>query len=387
MDQTRESIRRVGIIINPVAGMGGKVGLKGTDGEDAYLRAVSLGAQPEAGLKARKAVEQVVKSRTIFDIVACNGVMGEDALNRAGIGMAEIIEVCEGERSHPDNTLDAVRQMLERSIDIIMFAGGDGTARLISKGIEDWYGKDAVEAAPPCIGIPAGVKIQSSVFAHTPREAGDILLEFIEAKSLDYLLGEVVDLDEDLYRQGIVAPKFHGVLRVPSVAHKLQSKKSRSGNEERAEQMMIAHEVVSTMEPDTLYLFGPGSTTRCICDKMKVGSTLIGVDAVLNGQILGYDLTEQDILELIGRYNTKAVITPIGGQGFIFGRGSHQFSDRVIRRIGFGNFIVAATKNKINSLPGRQLYVDTGSDELDKSIRGYVRVITGIKEALVVRVS
>lgn len=381
------SVRRVGLIINPVAGMGGKVGLKGTDGFEVYQQAVALGAQPEAGLKAMKALEGVSSGNLGFELLLCNGAMGEEICLPAFEEHATVYKVYDGQTSKPEDTVFAVEKFIENRVDLILFAGGDGTARLISKVIQEHYGESVRDQAPVCLGIPAGVKVQSSVFAKTPREAGDILTDYIHGRYLEYVLGEVVDLDESAYRRGLVSTKFHGVMKVPSVAHKMQSKKSRSSNEEKVDQMMIASDIVSRMEAGVLYFIGPGSTTMCIKEKLELKGTLIGVDAVRNGKLIASDLTESEILKLSKLGPSKAIITPIGGQGFLFGRGNHQFSKDVLTELGFRNFIIVATQNKIGGLPNRQFFVDTGSDELDHLIKGYTRVVTGIREETIVKIS
>jgi len=377
--------RRIGLIINPVAGMGGRVGLKGTDGEEAYKQALSLGASPEVDQKVIRAFEALVKNKDKMELVICNGIMGESALRSTGLKPDKVLYVCGGESSRACNTEEAALQMLEDSVDLIVFAGGDGTARLLAENISKRR-LSKPDMNIPCLGIPAGVKIQSSVFAKTPREAGDIISEFIEGRHLEYIEGEVVDLDETLYRQGIVAPKFHGTLLVPSVSHKMQSKKARTQNDENTDQRIIATEVVKRMENDMTYLIGPGSTTQKVMQKLGLESTLIGIDAVKNGQLIGQDLTETQILNLLDEGPAKIVLTPIGGQGFLLGRGNQQISPAVIEKVGLEKLIVIATSHKINGLSNRQLLVDTGCASLDKKIRGYIRVITGIKEEMVVRV-
>lgn len=364
---------RIGLIVNPIAGMGGRVGLKGTDGPEVYQEAIEKGAKPESATKAARALEPLLEISNQFELITCNGAMGETTLSLLGLAPAEIIDIMDEEISEPADTMKAVVQMNRIGIDLLMFAGGDGTARNISAVNFD---------NTICIGIPAGVKIQSSAFARTPREAGTIIHDFITGKIRRIKEAEVMDLDEKLYRQGIVAPKLFGSLLVPDVSGRMQPKKFRSASSDISDQMAIASEVVRNIK-DELVLIGPGSTTQAIMKKLGLESTLIGVDAIKNGALIGKDLNESEILELIKVEKAKLVLTPIGGQGFLLGRGNQQISPKVIRLIGKDNFLVVATKQKLNSLPDNKLWVDTGDLDLDFILKGYVRVITGIKEAVV----
>ena len=363
--------RRIGLIVNPIAGMGGPVGLKGTDGFETYLEALRKGARPRAGSKMKEAFEAIKTIAEDVDIVTCEGDMGLNIIRQIGIEPIEIVDVGDDGMSEPSDTMQAVIQMNQLHIDLIVFAGGDGTARNISAV----NFKNTI-----CVGVPAGVKIQSSCFARTPREAGELICDFIKGKITRIREAEVVDLDEKLYRQGIVAPKFYNTLIVPDSSGRMQNKKFRTPSSEYSDQLDIASEIVRNMENE-LYIIGPGSTTQAILNKLKLPSTLIGIDAVQNGQLIGQDLTEQTLLELIeNRKNIKLLLTPVGGQGFLLGRGNQQLSPKVLKRIGKENIIVVATKHKLQGLDPQTMWIDTGNQELNEKLRGYIRVVTGIKE-------
>ncbi len=321
--------RRIGLIVNPIAGMGGPVGLKGTDGFDTYLEALRMGARPKAGHKMRQAFESIRTLAHDIEIVTCEGDMGLNIIKHFGIEPTEIVDVGDDTLSEPSDTMQAVIQMNRMDIDLIVFAGGDGTARNVS----------AVNFKNTlCVGVPAGVKIQSSCFARTPREAGDLICDFIKGKVTRIREAEVVDLDEGLYRKGIVAPKFYNTLIVPDSSGRMQNKKFRTSSSERSDQMDIASEIARNMK-DALYIIGPGSTTQAIMNKLGLSSTLIGIDAVQNGKLLGQDLTEQTLLELIeNRKNIKLVLTPVGGQGFLLGRGNQQLSPEVLKKNKQGEY-------------------------------------------------
>lgn len=368
--------RAVGIIINPVAGMGGKVGLKGTDGPSAYMTAVALGALPESSNRMIQALKVLHAACPDVRVITCQGNMGEDTVRQAGFVPETVIPIAERKTDRMD-TIRAVVEMGNSGIDLLIFAGGDGTARDVASVHNGGY---------PVIGVPAGVKMQSAVFAVTPGDGGRLACDWLLGKVKNHADAEIMDLDEALYRQGIIASRFHGVLPVPEDRLRLQGKKCRSGSMDRESQHGIAVEVIRRMKGD-LFIIGPGTTTYATTSLLGEEGTLIGVDAVQNGRVIGRDLSEEQILALTAGKETKLVITPVGGQGFLLGRGNQQISARVIRQVGWKNTLVAATANKLYALKGKPLRVDTGDDALNRSLCGFVRVITGIGEEQVYPVS
>lgn len=371
---TRE--RTVGIIINPIAGMGGKVGLKGTDGPSAYRTAVSLGALPEAKTRMLQTLKVIYDGCPDIRVITCHGEMGEDAVRLVGFNPGEVVSTVDPKTDRMD-TIRAVLEMENSGVDLLIFAGGDGTARDVASVHNGRY---------PVIGIPAGVKMQSAVFAVTPGDGGRLAADWLLGKVKNHADAEIMDLDEALYRQGIIAPRFYGVLPVPEDRLRLQGKKSRSGIRDRESQYGIAVEVIRRMKGE-LFIMGPGTTTFAATSLLGEDGTLIGVDAVRYGRVIGRDLSEEQILALVAGTETKLVITPVGGQGFLLGRGNQQISARVIRQVGWKNILVAATANKLHALNGVPLRVDTGDDALNRSLCGFVRVITGIGEEQVYPVS
>lgn len=368
--------RTVGVIINPVAGMGGKVGLKGTDGLSAYETAVSLGALPESHIRMLQALKAIYAQGSEIRVITCESEMGEDAVRLAGFVPEEVLPKA-GIASDRMDTVRAVVEMGNTGIDLLIFAGGDGTARDVASVHNGRY---------PVIGIPAGVKMQSAVFAVTPGDGGRLASDWLLGKVKNRGDAEIMDLDETLYRQGIVGPRFYGVLPVPEDRMRLQGKKARSGMMDRESQHGIAVEVIRRMKGE-LFIIGPGTTTYAATSLLGEDGTLIGVDAVRNGRIIGRDLSEEEILTLAQGEKAKLVITPVGGQGFLLGRGNQQISAKVIRQVGWENTLVAATANKLHALRGKPLRVDTGDDALNCSLCGFVRVITGIGEEQVYPVS
>ncbi len=367
--------KKIGFLINPIAGMGGRVGLKGTDGE-AYTEALRKGAKPVAPQRALEFLNSIrIKD---FDLIVAPGIMGYNIVEKTSL-VENVVEIV-GEISIPtsaDDTIRIARMMANRNIDLIVFVGGDGTARDIYR---------AVNTSVPVLGVPSGVKMFSSVFAINPRVAARVLDAFIEGRTV-LAEREVFDIDEEAYRKGKLLIKLYGYLKVPMISDYIQSSKSPSLGlyDEEENKKAIARRIVEEMEPDTLYILGPGTTVKAIADLLGIPKTLLGVDAVLNKRLVGKDLDEKAILELLNRYpRAKIIITPIGGQGFIFGRGNQQISPVIIKRIGKNNIIVIATRNKVREL--KKLRVDTGDVRVDDMLRGYIRVIIDYNEDLVMKV-
>lgn len=367
---------RVGLIVNPLAGIGGRVGLKGSDGLEVQWRALALGALPVA-LDRTVVALRGVSAVPDLELIAYPGEMGADAARTCGLA-PEVVGAIEAGRTTAEDTRRAAREMRQLGVDLLLFAGGDGTAR-------DVY--DAVGLDLPVLGIPAGVKIHSAVYATSPRSAGELAALYLQGRVSRLREAEVMDVDEEAFRQGVVAARLYGYLKVPFRSQLLQGAKVASCPSERATLRAIARAVVDRMEEGCLYIVGPGTTTRAIASELGLAKTLIGVDVVAGGKIVAADANEARLLELIGGRRARIVVTPIGGQGYLFGRGNQQISPRVIGEVGPQNVIVVSTPEKLQALAGRPLLVDSGDEAVDRLLCGYVRVITGYDEEAVYRVS
>jgi predicted polyphosphate/ATP-dependent NAD kinase len=367
---------KLGLIVNPVAGIGGRVGLKGSDGAEIQRRALELGAVPQSQHRAIQALERIT-SVDGLELITYPGEMGEDAARGCGFQPTVIGSIKPGETT-PEDTVDAARDMLRLNVNLLLFAGGDGTARDIYNAIGDGL---------PVLGIPAGVKIHSAVFGTNPLSAGDLAASYLQGKVSALREGEVMDIDEEAFRQGIVSAKLYGYLKVPFQRRLVQSLKTPSSPGEQAAMAAIAADVVSNMENGWLYIIGPGTTTRAITSRLGLDKTLIGVDVVADGKLIAADVNEAQLLELLQGRKAKIIVTPIGGQGYIFGRGNQQISPKVIEKVGRNNVIVVSTTGKIHSLRGQPLWVDTGDRAVDEMLSGHIRVVTGYNERIVYRVS
>lgn len=371
--------KKVGLIVNPIAGMGGRVGLKGSDGEETLRRARQLGARPTAPGRAVQALEGLRPFADQIELITFPSEMGESEARQAGFAPLVVGHI-RPDLTTAEDTRRAGRQMAAMAIELLLFAGGDGTAR-------DVY--EAVGLKIPAIGIPAGVKIHSGVYATNPTQAAQLAVMYLQGqvKALGEL--EVMDIDEEAFRRGQVCAKLHGYLKVPLERRFTQGAKAASakGEHESLAMQSIAEQVAETMEDDCLYIIGSGTTPRAIMERLNLKNTLLGVDAVIKGKLVAMDLNETQLLEIIDNRKTRIIVTPIGGQGYLFGRGNQQLSPEVIKKVGAANIMVVATCSKLNALHRRPLLVDTGDNVLDKMLAGYVKVITGYREEMVYRVS
>ncbi len=372
--------KRLGFIVNPVAGMGGRGGLKGTDGAHVLKKARELGAVPLAHRRAAAALRLLLPLKEELEVVTCPGDMGENLARSLGFSCTVVKREAGGETTGAD-TERCAAEMAELGVALLLFAGGDGTARNIY---------NAVGGALPVLGIPAGVKIHSAVFAASPAAAGALGELFLREETPDVAEGEVMDIDEEAFREGRVSARLYGYLRVPSDRRFMQTLKIGGGDGGEEEAVAaIGHRVAEEMEEGCLYLVGPGTTTRALMEALGLQGTLLGVDVVLNRQLLAADVGEAQLLEVLREQqrDAKIVVTIIGGQGYIFGRGNQQFSPEVIKKVGKDNIIVIASRGKLLSLRGEPLRVDTGDQDLDQTLSGYLKVITGEKESSICRVS
>lgn len=362
-------MKRIGLIVNPYAGLGGRAGFKGSDDVSIQERALEMGVVPEAPYRALLCLRELERDADDIEILCGAGEMGEDTVRQTVLPYRVEAKAVEGRTTAAD-TKEAARELLEKGADLLLFAGGDGTARDIM---------DAVETKIPVIGIPAGVKIHSAVYAMNPQSAGKAAHSFVKETGVTVAEAEVMDIDEELFRQGQVEARLYGYLMVPQIKAYMQGMKA-GGYSEAAGLAGIAMEIVSTMENDVCYVIGPGTTTRGIMEAMGLENTLLGVDVVCNKEQIGKDLNEQQLVELLNGRLFRIIITIIGGQGHVFGRGNQQLSPRILQMAGRDGITIVATRTKLIGLGGRPMTVDTGDPETDQMLSGYYRVVTGYQD-------
>lgn len=368
------SLKTVGFIVNPIAGMGGAVGLKGTDGRAILERAMILGAKPIAPARAESFLSEMKPIKGRIRLVVGAGRLGEDEARNRGFACAVLGK--KKKETTAEDTMKLARRITDAGADLLVFCGGDGTARDIL---------NAVDNSLPVLGVPTGVKMHSAVFAVGPRAAAMIAMQFLW-EELPLREAEVMDVDEEAFRAGRVSARLYGYVLTPHEPDLIQGVKMASPmtESEMRNQAAIAIYVIENMKPDVVYIVGPGTTTRTIGDLLDEKKTLLGVDLFCNKKLIANDVNEKQILEKINGKTTQIIVTPIGGQGFIFGRGNQQISPRVIREVGQDNIIVIAAEGKLRSL--KSLRVDTGDPSLDDSLRGHIKVIADYKKEHMMRI-
>ncbi len=365
----------LGFLVNPIAGMGGAVGLKGTDGPATLREALKKGAKPVAPIRAKEYLTSLLTHAASFTLLSAPGIMGADIAK--SVGMAHQVVGRIQRKTSGQDTARISRLMKRRKVDLLVFCGGDGTARDIF---------NAVGSSLPVLGVPAGVKVYSSVFAINPRAAAETTLQFLDG-TISTKPGEVLDIDEKEYRQNRLRVKLLGTLPTPDAGPLVQSPKSPSRSSEAVEMEEVADYFMEEVLPDLIYVLGPGTTLEKVGARLGLKKTLLGVDVVKgNGTVLGRDVDESTLLRLVKPSKTRIVVSPIGGTGFLFGRGNQQISPRVLSQVCPSNIIIVAARTKVEALNPRRLLVDTGDEKLDQAFRGYRRVLTGYREEMVVKV-
>jgi len=406
----------VGLIINPVAGVGGPAGMKGSDGTEIYQLARDLGYKSKVSDRVMRALSILMPYLKDFRLETASGKMGGDLCLEISKDHSKLeFNVCydtgiSGFETRDSDTFEAVKRLESLGVDIILFAGGDGTARNI-------YDALAGGSKQLVLGIPCGVKMQSGVFAITPEAAGVVLQRLVEGRLVSAISREVRDIDEVALRSGKVNSRYYGEMWVPEQHQYIQATKQGGLEVEALVLEEIAAYIVEQIESDKTYIVGAGTTTASIMEKLGIPNTLLGVDVICGRQLVLADAREDELFNYLvgkaaedqGEKNPiKLLVTPIGGQGHLFGRGNQQLSPRVISLIGFKNFIVVATKSKLESLgqldfslrqdevqidpglaemKGIRLLVDTGDIDLDRSLCGLIPVITGYEDAVVCRLA
>jgi len=371
---------RVGLIVNPIAGMGGRVNLKGTDGADVLAQARALGAVPAAADRADRALGRLAGRSAGLAVVAAPGQMGADIAGRHPFELEPLHAArADHEATTAADTRAAAAELLEAQVDLILFAGGDGTARDINAVVGERL---------PVLGIPTGVKMHSGVFASSPESAGDVAASFLAAAGRAPVReADVIDLDEDLARDGAISTRLFGAARVPDDRLRLPGAKSSPAPTDEAALDAVCAAVSDAFDPRRIYVLGPGTTMRRLARHLGLPKTLLGVDAIRASRLVGADLGERELLELLEDEPATVVVGVVGGQGVLLGRGNQQLSPAVLRRVGTENIEVIAGLRKLLELEPAVLHVDTGDPELDASLCGYRRVHVAPRRTLVCRVA
>jgi len=366
-------IMKIGFIVNPIAGMGGKVGLKGTDG--VLKEAIAKGAKPIAPKRAVEFLQKLKENmmEITIEVLTCPSIMGEKEAKDASFPV-HVLPMKIRKETSAEDTKTAVRLLITAKVNLIVFVGGDGTAKDIFDAMQG-YGE------VPVLGVPSGVKMYSGIFAVNPSDAVNVVLTFAgnQAEIAEF---EIIDADEKAIRSDAFVVKLHGFLKGPFVPMRIQGSKQISPEtvDEKENQTATARYVIEEMRPEATYILGPGTTVKRIAELLDVEKTVLGVDIYKKGKVI-LDVDERRIFEEVEDWqNTWIILSPIGHQGILLGRGNQQISPEIIKRVGKQRIIVAATKSKLQSIEGNTLRVDTGDAEADNMLKGYIKVVTDYKE-------
>ncbi|UCH31062.1 MAG: ATP-NAD kinase family protein [Candidatus Bathyarchaeota archaeon] len=367
-----KTTRRLGFLINPIAGMGGRVGLKGTDG--VFNQATQMGAKPIAPKRGIEFLKKLVELKIEhIRLITCPGIMGEEEIRSVGLD-ADTLPMRIKAKTTSKDTKRAIKLMIECNVDLILFVGGDGTARDILDELPD-------SNTPLVLGIPSGVKMYSGIFAINPAEAAYVVEAFLRGQThlADF---EVMDADETDIRHDRFNLRLYGIIKGPFLPMYMHGSKHVSPltMDEHDNQVAIARSVIEQNDPDSTYILGPGSTVKCVAELLGVKKTFLGVDLYHEGTLIE-DVNEERILKSIVNWQKVwIVVSPIGRQGILFGRGNQQISPSIIKLVGRERIIVVATKSKLQSIEGGVLRVDTGNADVDKMLKGFIRVATDYRE-------
>ncbi|GGC89708.1 ATP-NAD kinase family protein [Halopseudomonas salina] len=361
---------RIGLIINPLAGLGGQAALKGSD--NVAAQALAMGVKPLAIERVRKALEVVLPHAERIEFMVAPGAMGAELVAGMGFEHQVVGSLSDGVTSAQD-TMRLAEELVTQGVDLLLFAGGDGTARDICS---------SVPAGQLALGIPAGVKIHSGVYAVNPRAAGELVSLLVCGELVRLGEAEVRDIDEEAFRQGRVRTRHFGELAIPEEGRFVQQVKQGG----RETETLVLDDIAGWLQEedaDIGWIMGPGSTNLGLLEAMGLEGTLLGVDVLRDGQLLAVDATEQTLWELLQNGGEwRILVTAIGGQGHILGRGNQQISPRVVRAVGTDNLLVVATKTKLKTLAGRPFLLDSGDAELDQELTGLRRVLSGYREEM-----
>jgi len=366
-------IMKMGFIVNPIAGMGGRVGLKGTDG--VLKEAIAKGAKPIAPKRAVEFLQKLKENmmEITIEVLTCPSIMGEKEAKDASFPV-HVLPMKIGKETSAEDTKTAVKLLIKTKVNLIVFVGGDGTAKDIFDAMQG-YGE------VPVLGVPSGVKMYSGIFAVNPSDAVNVVLTFAgnQAEIAEF---EIMDADEKVIRSDTFAVKLHGFLKGPFVPMRIQGSKQISPEtvDEKENQTATATYIIEEMQPEATYILGPGTTVKRIAELLGVEKTVLGVDIYKKGKVI-LDVDERRIFEEVEDWqNTWIILSPIGHQGILLGRGNQQISPEIIKRVGKQHIIVAATKSKLQSIEGNVLRVDIGDAEVDNMLKGYIKVVTDYRE-------
>jgi predicted polyphosphate/ATP-dependent NAD kinase len=373
----------IGLLINPYAGIGGPMALKGSDNVD-VASLLAAGAQCLATKRAGITLAGLEAVNASIQWLAAPSNMGESLLRQCGYSVQVVGELkaeLQAEKTCAKDTERLALQLAEAGVDLLLFVGGDGTAANVFNGLQAGGQNQQL-----VLGIPAGVKMHSGVYTISPQAAAEIITALIQQEPVSTAVQEVRDIDEQALRAGKLNSRYHGELLVPNDLRYVQQVKNTTRLNEEALQLEIAAGIVDDMDNETLYIIGCGTTPKAIMDELGLPNTLLGIDVILGRELIAMDVTAIQLEALLDQYTYHSVnllITAIGGQGHIIGRGNQQLSAKVLSKIGKQNTRVLLTPRKLAEFEQRPLLMDSGDSSLDQQWAGLMTIYTGYQQTAV----
>ncbi|MFV1872896.1 MAG: ATP-NAD kinase family protein [Oleiphilus sp.] len=363
---------RLGLVVNPYAGVGGPAGLKGSDRIDTLEIAVNRGVKPKANQRVAEMLAALLPILSNIHIVTASGSMGETVCRDHHVPSLSVVYDTPNNTSASD-TQQAAKRIVQENVDLLVFVGGDGTARDIFS---------VVGTKQTVLGLPAGVKMHSAVFAVTPKAVASVIDSMINHRLVAARMAEVRDIDEAAFSKGQVKTRYFGEMQIPDDQLLVQSVKCSGLLDDEIMLDELSAYILETLEDETLYILGSGGTLKHLKQGMGITEpTLLGVDVWFNGELILADAHEQQLLSLVDHYKrVRIVLSVIGGQGVVLGRGNQQISAALIEKVGVDSLQFISTQTKLLALEGRALTVDSGSDVLNKQLAGFHKIICGYED-------
>lgn len=363
---------RLGLVINPLAGIGGPSALKGSDDLQTLRIASERGVQAKANHRVREMLHALAENLSNINVITASGAMGEDVCKDCSVNAIEVV-YRSPEHTAASDTQAAACAIINAHVDLLVFAGGDGTARDVFT---------AIGSEHTVLGLPSGVKMHSAVFAVTPKAVASVIDSMMNHRLVAARTAEVRDIDEIAFANGQVKTRYFGEMLIPDDQLLVQAVKCSGLLDDEIMLDELSAFVTEIMDEDTLYILGSGGTLKHLKTNLGIENpTLLGVDLWFQGKAIEHDAYEQQIFELIQGYDkVKIFLSVIGGQGIVLGRGNQQISPRIIEKAGIDAIQFLSTQTKLLALNGRALSVDSGSDELNKRLAGFHKIICGYED-------
>lgn len=371
---------RVGLLVNPVAGLGARVALHGSDGDVLQAEARRRGGEPRARQRAHVFLSELTDLKERFNWYSWGG-LGAECLD-----VLQMRHTCLGKVENASTATDTqtcVQRYVNEGLDLIIFVGGDGTAVDIYQQFST--GQNSGLTLPLCLGIPAGVKMHSGAFAVSPQAAAHVLRCLVNGKLVGIIEADVVDFEATSKDAEAIQISCYGQLKVPEIAGFLQHTKEGGRESEPLVLEEICADGLARFTDVRPLIFGPGGTMLALKQAFGLASaTLRGFDVLLQQDLCCLDATSADLERLAG--DAHLFLSFTRRQGFLLGRGNLELSPKFLQTLPRNQLEVFASRSKVLSLQGKPVLVDCGDIQLDKKFSGLTEITAGYEDKLLYQV-